>query len=284
MDLLGKARKLESTIARRFDRAARDAVGAGTREPLDIVHLVVDEVEHEIQPGGRGTRVFPFNSITLSVLASSREGRARFEAVLAGEPPLRERIIEHLRSKSCPIDDLALDVAYVARAAKNWRHPQFNLAFARVARAPTSDAQRDPALTRIELTVVRGTAERRTYSFAAKRIDLGRCAEVRDTRNRLIRTNHVAFVEGSGEVNQSVSRRHAHIAHEPTSGGYRLRDDGSVQGTSVVRNGSTVAVPPGSLGVRLRTGDELVLGEARLRIRFDGDRRSPSASSASTES
>jgi hypothetical protein len=35
----------------------------------------------------------------------------------------------------------------------------------------------------------------------------------------------------------------------------------------VVRNGSTVAVPPGSLGVRLRTGDELVLGEARLRIR-----------------
>jgi predicted component of type VI protein secretion system len=85
-------------------------------------------------------------------------------------------------------------------------------------------------------------------------------------------------------VNQSVSRRHAHIAYEPTSGGYRLRDDGSVRGTSVVRKGSTVTVPPGSLGVRLRTGDELVLGEARLRIRVDGDRSSPSAPSASTES
>jgi pSer/pThr/pTyr-binding forkhead associated (FHA) protein len=284
MDLLGKARRLESTIARRLDRAARDAVGAVTREPLEIVHLVIEAVEHEIQPGGRGKRVFPFNSITLSVLASSSEGRARFEAVLAGEPPLRGRIVEHLRSKSCPVDDLTLDVAYVARAPKDWRHPQFNLAFARVVRAPTIDTPRDPTFARLDLTVVLGTAERKTYAFAARRIDLGRRAEVRDTRNRLIRTNHVAFIEGSGEVNQSVSRRHAHIAYEPSSGGYRLRDDGSVHGTSVVRNGSTVAVPAGSLGVRLRTGDEVVLGEARLRIRLEEDRPSPSAPPASTES
>ena len=284
MDLLGKARRLESTIARRFDRAASDAVGAVTREPLEIVHLVFQAVEHEIQPGGRGKRVFPFNSITLSVLASSREERARFEAVLAGGAPLRDRIVEHLRSKSCAIDDLTLDVAYVAKAPKDWRHRQFSLAFARVARAPapTNDARRDPEFARVDLTVMRGTAERKNYSFAAKRIDLGRCTEVRDTRNRLIRTNHVAFAEGSGEVNQSVSRRHAHIAYEPTSGGYRLRDDGSVHGTSVVRNGSTLAVPAGSLGLRLRTGDELVLGEARLRIRFDRER--PVPSSVSTES
>ena len=279
MDFLGRARRLESTIAGRFDRAARDAVGAVRCEPLEIVHLVVEAVEHEIQPGGRGRRVFPFNSITLFVLASSREERARLEAVLAGEAPLRDRIVERLRSKSCPIDDLTLEIAYVARAPKDWRHPQFNLALARVSRAPASDARRDPALTRVELTVVRGTAERKTYSFVARRIDLGRCAELRDTRNRLVRTNHVAFVEGSGEVNQSVSRRHAHIVYEAASGGYRLRDDGSAHGTSVVRDGSTVAVPPGSLGVRLRTGDELVLGEARLRIRIDKDRPSPSAPS-----
>lgn len=268
MDLLGKARKLESTIARKFDRVAREAVGAGMREPLEIVHLVVEAVEHEIQPGGRGKRVLPFNSITLSILASSREGRARFEAVVAGEPSLRDRIVEHLRSKACANDDLTLDVVYVARAPKDWRHPQFNVAFARVERAPSVEARRDPAFGRIDMMVVRGTAERKTYSFAATRIDLGRCTEVRDTRNRLIRTNHVAFVEGSGEVNQSVSRRHGHIAYEAASGGYRLRDDGSVHGTSVVRNGSTVPVPPGSLGVRLRTGDVIVLGEARLQIRL----------------
>ena len=270
MDLLDKARRLESTIARRFDRAARDFVGEAPREPLEIVHLVVEAAEHEIQPGGRGKRVFPFNSITLSVLAPSREERARFEAVLTGQPPLRDRIVEQLRSQSCPTDDLTVDVAYVAKPAKDWRHPQFNLAFERVARAPVTEVRRDPAFARIDLTVVCGSAARKSYSFAAQRIDLGRCAEVRDTRNRLVRTNHVAFVEGSGEVNQSVSRRHAHIVYEPASGGYRVRDDGSVHGTSVVRNGSTVAVPPGSVGVRLRQGDEIVLGEARLRIKFDG--------------
>src|ERR1700730_13795137 len=113
MDLLGKARKLESTIARRFDRAARDAVGAVTREPLEIVHLVVDAIEHEIQPGGRGKRVFPFNSITLSVLASS---------------------LEHV----------TMDVPYVTRATRDWRYPEFNLVLARVARAPTNAAPRDP--------------------------------------------------------------------------------------------------------------------------------------------
>jgi hypothetical protein len=271
MDLLGKARRLESTIARTFDRAARDAVGAAPLEPLEIVHLVVDAVEHEIQSGGRGTRVFPFNSITLAVLAPSREGRARFEAVLAAEPTLQDRIVEHLRSRSCPVEDLTLDVAYVVKAPKDWRHPQFNLGFARVSRPAATVAPRDPVFARVDLTIVRGTAERRTYSFAASRIDLGRCPEVRDTRNRLIRTNHVAFVEGGGEVNQSVSRRHANIIYEPASGTYRLRDDGSVHGTSVVRNGSAMAVPPGSLGVRLRSGDELVLGEARLRVRFQGD-------------
>jgi hypothetical protein len=271
MDLLGKARRLESTLARRFDRAARDFVGTAAREPLEIVHLVIEAVEHQIQPGSRGRRLFPFNSLTLFVLAASQEARARFEAVLDGPPALRDRIVEQLRSRSCPIDDLTLDVAYETAAANDWEHPQFHLAFARVARAaaPATDVAVEPSFARIDLTVVCGTAARKTYSFAARRIDLGRCAEVRDTRNRLVRTNHVAFVEGSGAINQSVSRRHAHIAYEAASGGYRVRDDGSVHGTSVVRDGGTVAVSPGSVGVRLRQGDEIVLGEARLRIRFD---------------
>jgi hypothetical protein len=298
MDLLVKVRRLESTIARRLDRAARDVVGAAAREPLEIVHLVIETVGREIQSAGRGRRIFPFNRITLSVLATTPEARAHMEAVFDDEPSLRDRIVEQLRSKSCRIDDLALEIVYASSAAEDWRHPQFTVAFARIPRpgadadadggtvsttvsttgAATVHAQgaagrgpRDPAIARIDLMVVRGTAERRTYSFGATRIDLGRCAEVRDTRNRLIRTNHVAFVEGSGDINESVSRQHACIAYDPASGSYRLRDERSVHGTSVVRNGSTVAVPPGSRGIRLRTGDEVALGDARLRVRVGGD-------------
>jgi hypothetical protein len=269
IDFLGKARRFESKIARRFDRAARDFIASGAREPLEIVHSIVEAVDPEIQAGGRGRRVFPFNRITLSVLAPSRDARARFEAVVAGEPPLRQRIVDRLRSAGCEVVDLAVEVVYVTRAQKSWKHPAFQIDFARVTPVGAADVRPDPKDTRLELTISRGVAERRTYAFMARRIDLGRCAEVRDSRNRLIRTNHVAFAEGSGDVNQSVSRQHAHIGY--ASGDYRLYDDRSAHGTSILRNGKTVAVPTGSRGVRLHSGDEIVLGEARVRIRFDED-------------
>lgn len=266
MDILGKARRLESRIARRLDGAVEDFVGSGAREPLEIVHAVVAAVESQIQPGGRGTRLFPFNRIALSIRAPSRDVRARFEALFAAEPSLHDRIVERLRSAGCAVDELAVDTAYVARAAKSWGHQDFHLDFDRTTRAVTRERRDESKPARVELTVLRGSAEHRTYSFAAQRIDLGRCTEVRDNRNRLIRTNHVAFVEGTVDVNQSVSRRHAHIGYEPTSGEYRLYDDDSVHGTSIVRDGRSVAVSTGSRGVRLRSGDEVVLGEARVRI------------------
>jgi predicted component of type VI protein secretion system len=91
---------------------------------------------------------------------------------------------------------------------------------------------------------------------------------VRDSRNRLIRTNHVVFTDGAGQVNETVSRCHAHIDRGEGPGDYRLFDDRSAQGTTIVRNGKTVSVPVGTRGVRLQSGDEIVLGEARLRVKL----------------
>jgi hypothetical protein len=119
---------------------------------------------------------------------------------------------------------------------------------------------------RLELTVRNGAAANAAYVFTLARIDLGRCAEIRDSRHRLIRANHVAFADGAGEVNRSVSRRHAHIDCAAESSECRLVDDRSEHGTAVLRAGRTIAVQPGSRGVRLLTGDEIALGEARLRV------------------
>src|SRR5437762_3036429 len=202
MDILGKARRLESAIGRRLDHAAQEFVRSGSREPLQIVHAVVDAVAQEIQPTGRGKRVFPFTRILLSVVAPSPEARARFEAVVACDPRLRERIVERLRSGGCNAVDVAVDVNYVVRAPKSWGNQEFHVEFARVPEAELETPDSDSKPARIEVVVVCGTAERRTYSFAARRIDLGRCVEVRDSRNRLIRTNHVVFAEGSGDINQ----------------------------------------------------------------------------------
>ena len=265
-DILGRARTLESRIARALSRAAEDASGSGAREPLEIAHAIVDVVDRQVQSGGRGTRLFPFNRVAVSVLAASRDSRARLEALFAAKPSLRDRIVDRLRSAGCDVTDLQVDVAYVGRAARSWDNPQFHVAFDRVATA-AAPTPVDSTPTRLEVTVLRGVAERRTYSFAMSRIDLGRGAEVRDSRHRLLRTNHLAFVEGSAPVNQTVSRRHAHIAVD-SCGDHRLHDDRSEHGTGIVRGGRTIAVPTGSRGVRLRSGDEIALGEARMRIRI----------------
>jgi hypothetical protein len=274
MYFLRKARDLEAKLAGTLDRTVGGLVRSGSREPLEIVHAILDAAQEEVQSSGRGRRVFPFNAITLTILAPSRDARARFEAVFADGPPLGERIVAHLGSAGCHMDKVGLDVVvhYDSRPRKHWRNPDFHVEFARVATLERRFPKGDSATPRVEVTVLNGTAERRTYALAASmRIDIGRCAQVRDSRHRLIRTNHVAFLERTGDVNQSVSRRHAHISYEPRSRCFRLHDDGSEHGTSIVRHGRSLAVPRGTRGVRLESADEIVLGDARVRVRFVGN-------------
>ncbi len=267
MDVLSKARRLEQRIAGRFEQAAKGLGGIAPREPLEIVHDIVATIELEIQPAGRGARVFPFNDIAVTVLAPSPEARGRLEAALAGATPLRARIIDRLQSSACPVPDLQIGIEYAAAAVDGWRTPEFDVRFAcREDLAPPAAAPDPP---RVEVAVVQGTADRRYYSFVAARIDIGRCAEVRDSRHRLIRTNHIVFSDGAGDANLTVSRRHAHITCDVATGDVRLYDDGSAHGTNIVRDGRTTIVPRGSRGVRLRTGDEIVVGEARLKLRIN---------------
>jgi pSer/pThr/pTyr-binding forkhead associated (FHA) protein len=95
-----------------------------------------------------------------------------------------------------------------------------------------------------------------------------RCAEVRDNQNRLVRTNHVAFTDGASGINETVSRCHAHIEYTESTSAYRIADDRSTHGTAIVRSGKTIPVPAATRGVRLQSGDEVGLGEARLRVKL----------------
>ena len=271
MDIRRKLQQLEARIGSTFDRKVGELVQARSREPLEIVHAVVEAAAREVQSSGRGRRVFPFNAVTLTVAAASRDARARLEAVFDADPPLDRRIIQRLRADGCAVETLAVSVQFVLRPQKNWPQPDFNVEFIRSPEPPPPAAPTEPpASGRIELTVVNGAAQKRTFSLGGPRIDLGRSVEVRDSHHRLIRTNHIAFAE-QPDVNRSVSRRHAHISYDPGSEQFRLHDDGSEHGTGIVRDGRTVPVPRGARGVRLLSGDEIVLGEARLRVRFGSD-------------
>lgn len=268
MDIVAKARRLETRLARTVDNAAARVLPARSREPLEIAHAVVEAVEREVQPAGRGRHLFPFNRIAVFVLTPSRQTKARIEAVFATEPTLEQRIAGRLEAAGCSVPDLMIGVACVDEATGEWAAPDFHVEFERVAEQapPTRVAPRE--IPAIEFAVVAGTAEAPSYAFQLARIELGRCGEVRDRHNRVVRTNHVAFVDEDSRENRTVSRRHAHVEFQSSSDEFRLFDDGSEQGTHLARSGKSIAVPPGARGVRLQSGDEILLGQARLRVSF----------------
>jgi FHA domain len=269
MDILRKLRGLESRLARTVDAATQKMTQAGPREPLEVLHAIVETVEKRIEPAARGKYVFPFNRIRIRIATDSRETRARFEAVLASEPTLQERIVQTLEAASCESTGLSINAIYVDHSEAHWPTSDFNVEFDRITVFPQMRPQANAAYRSLKLRIVQGATEKPAYVFTTARINLGRCPEVRDHRNRLIRTNHVAFTESDGEANRSVSRHHAHIDCTGHSGEYRLCDDRSAHGTSVLRNGATIAVPPGPRGVRLQPGDEITLGEARLHVEIE---------------
>ena len=266
MDILAKARQLESKLARTVDRAAQQWSKSGPRGPLEVLHGILEAVDERVEPAGRGAHVFPFNKIKVSIVAASPDARARFSGVLDGDPTLHDRIAKRLRDGGCQVTGLQIKVAYLAQADPTWNCPEFHVDF---TRGPAQELPtRAPApVHEIELTITNGSADKASYTLTLDRINLGRCAEVRDRRNHLLRTNHVAFTDAAGAINETVSRNHAHI--DCVAGGeYRLFDDRSAHGTSIVRNGKTINVPAGSRGVRLQSGDEVVLGEARLLVKM----------------
>jgi FHA domain-containing protein len=267
MDILRKLRGLESTLTRTMNEATQRMTTSSAHEPLEILHTIVETIEKRLEPAGRGKYVFPFNLVTINIVADCNETRARFEAVFESKPTLQERIVQTLESAGCAVSALIVETKYVGAPETDWKTPDFNIEFDRVNVLPqASPLANTVPHSNLNLTIVHGTAEKRAYLFTTSRVNLGRCREVRDNRNRLIRTNQVAFEEGADMPNLSVSRQHAHIDRIADPVEYRLRDDGSGHGTSIVRNGATITVPPGPRGIRLQSGDEIALGEALLRV------------------
>ena len=273
MDIADKARKLERRISRTIDAAVEELTGRSEPAPIEVVHAVLERAEHQMQEIGRGRRVFPFNRVRVHVVAAPRdkEARARFAAVLDGPPSLAERLRDRLRSGGCDVTDLSTEVVYARQPGAGWERAEFHVEFDRVPpTAVRSPPRASSPPVRLKLVVVNGTAERRAYVFDGGRIDIGRRAHVLDQRQRLIRTNHVAFAEDGPETNHSVSRRHAHIEFDADAGCYRLFDDRSAHGTSIVRGGRTIKVPA-VRGTKLESGDEIALGQARLKVTLGGE-------------
>jgi hypothetical protein len=259
---LGKARQLESAIETRVEGASR-RLSSTSRQPLETIHAIVSCVGDEVQPAGRGQHVFPYTQLRVWLAAASARDRARLSVVCEGPPSLEERIRARLTAAGCAIATLPVKVSFAAEPKGEWLDPEFHVEYARRS-APAAESV---AIGRLDLSVIHGTADRSSYTSVGATVRIGRGQEVRDGRDRLIRTNQIAFVEQGGEVNQTVSRQHARVEYDARSDTFRVHDEGSSRGTSVIRDGRGLPVPRGR-GLRLRSGDVLVLGDARVRVKI----------------
>jgi hypothetical protein len=262
--LLEKARKIEAAMAASVEGTASRVAGApAERSPLEIAHAIVDAVAADIQPSGRGQNGFPFNVIKVTLLAPTARVRAQLQAVMEGPDPLEQRIVSRLRAAGCDVAGLSVRIACASKARAEWTQPDYHVECLRVDPAETAGAEPQP---RLKLVVAAGQAASATHIFGATGVAIGRGTEIVDSRGRLVRVNHVAFADVDDAINQTVSRLHARIEHDAASGAYRVFDDGSAQGTSVIRQGKGHPVSRGSRGMTLRSGDEIALGLARLKV------------------
>jgi len=259
---------IESRLTSAFEGRAKTATDSQPMPAFELIERAADEIARHAHPAGRSRVTFPYTSITVTFAAPTAEDRARLDAIVEGPPAFQQRIVRRLRSAGCELADADIDVtvSFVDAADPSWTQP-FHVALARVA--PEARAQRDTPI-QLDVIVTNGTAIQGAYTFATLPVAIGRGADVRDSRHQLLRINHIAFTDGDDEVNRSVSRRHARIELDPHTSRPRVIDDNSAQGTSVVRQGRGIAVPRGSRGLGLKPGDEIVLGQARVKITWVG--------------
>ena len=241
-------------------------------EPLETRNAILLDIERAVIPGPHGTRLFPYNDVTVELVKGTVAQNAALEATLDGDGGLEKAVRQRLAQSRCdPPRDFTFRVVRLAFVPHDWPADQLHrVRFDRVA-PPLRSTDEMPATTLLLALKPAGEAEARTYRMTHGRLDIGRVAEVLDPEGRLVRRNAVVIADVN-DPNGTVSRRHAHIKATPDPEGGRVfavYDDGSRYGTRIVRDGETITVHSSTRGVRLRDGDEIHLGDVSAMIRLE---------------
>jgi hypothetical protein len=255
-------------------------------EPMEIRRAVLDEVESRIVSAGGGKRVFPFNRLRIRLLAPGSREKDELEALVGDAWDLPAEIRERIAERGCPVPpDLDVQVEVTDEASPAFGDRRYLIQFERAERsaakppAPALPTQVSGAGTvampapvlesgrpTLELTVLKGNATRKVYSFPAGRVHIGRMEEIADEEGRVRRRNDVAFQE-DGDVNQTVSREHARILYDEATGELRLRAEPGASSTRIFREGRSIDVSGRDpRGVKIQSGDEIYFGRASVKV------------------
>ena len=261
---MSRVEKLEQRIDQKLRHLLRSSPVDQPREPIELYRAILEEITSRVDAVSRGRRKFAYALVTVRVLLTNPERRPSYELAFTEADPLTRDLKSRVEESQVDYPArLKVDVVLVDTPPAEVGVREFEISYSNPPAAAPGDA-----IVPIRLTILAGNAEQQEYEFARQRIQFGRLAEVLDSDSRIVRLNDIAFKDDATLENSTVSRAHAHLEFDPEGKGFRLFDDGSAHGTTVIRDGSVLAVPRGnSKGILLRPGDEIML--AKVRIRFE---------------
>jgi hypothetical protein len=229
---------------------------ASPPEFAEIRLAALEEVRRKSYRAG-ARKVFPHDIIRVSLRGMEQSRADLFRGAFVRKY-LEQEVHTALRADGCRFPEnlrVEVDVATgLPQPGERWL----------IVEAASQDA-RGAALRVARLVVHSGSANVAELALTKPRTHIGREIDVYRERG-LSRRNDLAFVEDT-DVNRSVSREHAHIRHDRSTGEYRLFNDrlrqaGGECGTWIVRDGLSREVHHDSRGARLENGDEIHFGRA----------------------
>jgi hypothetical protein len=260
---MSRLHDLERRIDEKLRGLLRSSSADQKREMLEIHRAVLDDVAAHVDTLPRGKKVLAYTLLEVRILLPDHAHRRSYELVFVEGDALSRDIRLRLEDERVELPaHLSVQVELVPELPADVAVRGFDVHYGSI-----STPQPSNEVTEVRFTIIAGSAQQQELRLKKKRINLGRLAEVIDAEQRLTRQNDVAFRDDAPAPNQSVSRAHAHIEFDPENAAFRIFDDRSAHGTTVVRDGNVIPVPPGpSKGVALQNGDEIVLGQARIRF------------------
>ena len=247
-------------------RSAIDPRAAIDRDAtmLDLRAAVIEHVEHSVVAAGRGTRVLPGPVVVVQVQAMGFKDARALGAVMED---LRAVLIDRLDAMKCTVPaHFQVQIKTVSRRPSGWDPDQrFAVVFekAKSARVKGTDIVEPRGL---RLAVSRGSAQKKVFDLLLPVIRVGRTRFPTDAQGH-VRTNDIAFADDGSARSRSVGRGHAEIRFMPDTGTYRVFDQGSANGTRVLRKGRLSEVAPKDpVGIAIQPGDELHFGKAIVRV------------------
>jgi hypothetical protein len=245
----------------KFERAIGKVFRPGTdrsREPVELRREVLRDVAEQVQPAGGGDYIFPYTGIGVELFALDATLQAPLEAIFS-LPGFADDVRAALSDRGCKPKALDVEVAVrVIAPGEEAPSAPYRIAYRRSVVPGAMTVPRP----RARLLVLAGSADVSELNIDRNLVYIGRLKDVVNSKTGLDRRNLLAF--DASET--TVSRKHARLEYDPDSGRFRLLND--PEQTSVSRDGRGIPCDA-TRGVQLRSGDELILGKARVRFEID---------------